>query len=337
MPEALRDDIGDPYPFARRVLARNRCLAQVLLVDEPDEKSPTDVERSSNKWLSSVRDCFRMLGVVSEEAFKSKEFSPAAFAIIQRDSFTAGQQTLASFALPVISRLCAGAHECLLPGEGSWLPYASAALKIFTGQYERWSRGRDSQNTARFEAFFIGVLEQLVGLNERIVLLIDQESTAQRIKTFQNGELRFDHLELGGRQFSPENLLNLCIVRVNTDYRRASFYSPTTEAQWPSGPFRWPDQKRTVYSRKQKPASVGVRSRASLYSRHSYEGKEGQYQRLASQLDEMSVIFKPRDVEALRVAGYAHRLRRFHEQYDGDTQLPFPLHELLLLKKSVTF
>ena len=161
--------------------------------------------------------------------------------------------------------------------------------------------------------------------------MIDQESTAQRIKAFQNGELRFDHLEIGSRQFSPENLPNLCIVRVNTDYRRAAFYSPTTEVQWPSGLFRWPDQKCTVYSLKQKPASVGVRSRASLYSRHSYEGKEGQYQRLASQLDEMSVIFKPRDVEALRVAGYAHRLRRFHEQYDGDTQLPFPLHELLLL------
>jgi hypothetical protein len=64
--------------------------------------------------------------------------------------------------------------------------------------------------------------------------------------------------------------------------------------------------------------------------------RTGQHQRLASQLDEMSVIFKPLEVDALRVASYTHRLRRFHEQYDGDTQLPFPLHELLLLKKSVT-
>jgi RNaseH domain of pPIWI_RE/MID domain of pPIWI_RE len=337
MPEVLRDDIGDPYPFARRALARSGCLAQVLLVDEPAEKNSGDDERSSNKWRSSLRDCFRMLGVVPEEAFESKEFSPAAFTIIQRDSFSAGEQRVAPFAVPVMSRLRAGALECLLPGVESWLPYAYAALKIFAGQYERWSRGRDSQNTARFEAFFISALEQPVGLNERIVLLIDQESTAHRIKAFQNGELKFDHLEIGGRDFTPEKLPNLCIVRINTDYKRAPFYSPTTEVQWPRGLFKWPDQKRTVYSLNQKPASVGGRSKASLYSRHSSEGKEGQHQRLASQLDEMSVIFKPLDVDALRVASYAHRLRRFHEQYDGDTQLPFPLHELLLLKKSVTF
>src|SRR5262249_42673716 len=150
------------------------------------------------QWLSSLRDCFRMLGVVPEEAFQSKDFSPAAFAILQRDSFNAGEQRVAPFAVPVMSRLRAGSLECLFPGEESWLPYAYAALKIFAGQYERWSRTRDSQNTVPFEAFLDSALEQLVGLNELIVLLIDQESTVHRIKTFQNGELKFDHFKIGG-------------------------------------------------------------------------------------------------------------------------------------------
>jgi len=69
MPEALRDDIGDPYPFARRALARNRCLAQVLLVDEPDEKSSPDVERSSNKFFSLFRPIESSIETVSRAAF----------------------------------------------------------------------------------------------------------------------------------------------------------------------------------------------------------------------------------------------------------------------------
>jgi len=33
----------------------------------------------------------------------------------------------------------------------------------------------------------------------------------------------------------------------------------------------------------------------------------------------------------------AHRLRSVHAQYDGDTRLPFPLHELRFLGKAVTY
>jgi hypothetical protein len=158
-----------------------------------------------------------------------------------------------------------------------------------------------------------------------------------QIKALQNKELRFDHLEIGGRRFTPEKLPNLSIVRISTDYARAPFYSPTVEVQWPSGLFRFSDQVRTVYALMQKPVSVGGRSWSSLQSRHPSNSKAGPHQRLTGQLEEMSAIFKPPEVAALRVLGYTHRLRGFHEQYDGATQLPFPLHELLLLKRSVTF
>jgi hypothetical protein len=47
-------------------------------------------------------------------------------------------------------------------------------------------------------------------------------------------------------------------------------------------------------------------------------------------------MFKQNGDDALQLAGLVHALRRFHVQYSYDTRRPFPLHEAMLLGRSVT-
>jgi hypothetical protein len=53
-------------------------------------------------------------------------------------------------------------------------------------------------------------------------------------------------------------------------------------------------------------------------------------------LDEICLAFKQPGDDATKLLMTAHRLRGLHTQFDDDTSLPFPLHELRLLSRAVT-
>lgn len=332
MPESLRDDPRtDPYAIARRELARQRMLPQVILHAE---------DMSDQKYRASVADWIRMLGVipVHEERL---DLAPAALTVIQRNEQPVGGGTIATQTFPLAARIRDGVLECAVPtreGGPEWRPYALTALNIFSGEYGRFARNRGEENIARFGGFFSEALEQIDRLGDAIVIL-DGDTMAKFVKPLQNGFLAFDGIDLGVGPHGPADLPHTRLVRFVAEGAKLPTYYHLDETEWPQGLFSWGGASRTAYGIKRKPASAKTVGRAALVSRHGDEGgnraRPNEPRRLAA-MDEICVVLMQPDDAPEELALLAHRLRTVHVQYGDDTRQPFPLHELRLLGKAVT-
>jgi len=335
---------ADPYAMARSELASERLLPQVLLVGQDEsveDDGPSEGKKSYSKIRAAVRDLFRMLGVMPF-AEDNLPWIPAAIGIIQRNSEPVGGGRIQSQAFPLAMRIKDGILQCALPGETgdpNWMPYAEAALFIFSGIHERFARNRFEENIAKFNTFFSAALEQINRVGPAIVLA-DLDTLSDKFKSIQNGNLAFDRLEIGNRVLTPSDLRNIRVIRLSTNSEKLPTYYHDETTQWPTGLFIWGDRvKRTAYALKRKPVSAKSIGRSSLVSRHLDSGDNRAIDdrpRRASAIDEVCVIFCQAgdDLGELRLA--AHRLRGTHAQYDDDTRSPFPLHELRLLGRAVT-
>lgn len=332
MPQSFLGNARDPYALARRELARQRILPQVVLV-VPEEKL-------EQKFRASVADWMRMLGVMP--AFEHRlPMAPAALSLVQPNAQDVGGNTIETQALPLAVRVRDGLVECAIPaatGDPDWKPYAVAALNIFAGDYPRFGRHRDDDSRGRVHHFFANAVEQIDRHGEALVLL-DADTLGQMIPQLQNGQLVFDSLVIGSRRYVPADLKNSRFVRFTADTAKLPSYYHADGAAWPTGLFSWENAERTAYGLKQKPASAKTTTWASKVSRHLEVGDnkaaDDEPRRLAT-LDEICVAFRQPsdDMDAIRLL--AHRLRQVHVQYGDDTRLPFPLHEIRLLSRAVT-
>jgi hypothetical protein len=337
MPSAHRNTgAADPYAVARSELASERLLPQVMLVDEDDDSE------ENPKIRAALRDLLRMLGVVP--VFEEKlPFAVAAIAAIQRNAQVVGGASIQAQAFPLAVRTKDGILECAIPqedGEPSWLPYAEAALFIFSGVNERFRRSRGEENVAKFHTFYPTVLEQINRSGETVVLA-DMDTLSEKwMPTIQNGKLIFDRIEIGNRVFSPEDLSNVRLIRLSATTSKLPSYYVDDETQWPTGMFVWgAEAKRTGYALKRKPVSAKTVGRAMPVSRHLPIGDNRAMDnkpRKVSSVDEVCVALCQNGDDLVELRLFAHRLRAVHAQYDDDTVAPFPLHELLLLSKAVT-
>jgi hypothetical protein len=333
---------ADPYAMARSEIASERLLPQVLLVEEDDDRDDesNDGDAYSSRIQAAVRDLLRLLGVMPFVG-DGLPWAPAAIGIIQRNAQYVGGGRIQSQAFPLAVRTKDGLLQCAMPGESGepyWMPYAEAALFIFSGIHERFARNRMDDNIAKFNNFFAAALEQINQAGPAIVLA-DSDTLSDKLKAVQNNQLTFDRLQIGNRVFTPPDARNIRIVRLSINSEKLPSYYNEDETQWPTGLFVWGDAVRTAYGLKRKPASAKSVGRSSLISRHLEVGDNRAVDdkpRRAAAIDEVCVIFcqKEDDFDDLRLA--AHRLRGIHAQYDDDTKLPFPLHELRLLGKAVT-
>lgn len=337
MPSAHRGTGAmDPYAVARSELASERLLPQVMLVEDgrDGEENP--------KIRATLRDLLRMLGVVP--VFEEKlPFAVAAVAAIQRNAQDVGGGSIRAQAFPLAVRTRDGILECAIPqedGEPSWLPYAEAALFIFSGVNERFRRSRSEENVAKFHTFYATVLEQINRSGETVVLA-DMDTLGEKwMSTIQNGKLVFDRIEIGNRVFTPGDLGNVRLIRLSAATSKLPSYHVDDETQWPTGMFVWgSDAKRTGYALKRKPVSAKTVGRAMPVSRHLPTGDnramDNKLRKVAS-VDEVCVALCQDGDDLTELRLLAHRLRSVHAQYDDDTVSPFPLHELLLLGKAVT-
>jgi hypothetical protein len=337
MPSAHRGGgATDPYALARSELATGRLLPQVMLVEEGDDGE------DNPKIRAAVRDLFRMLGVlpVFEEELP---YGVAAIGAIQRNRQTVGGGTIQPQAFPLAVRTRDGILECAMPqdnGEPDWMPYAEAALSIFSGTNEKFGRSRVDDNVAKFHTFYAAVLEQIDRRGETVVLA-DMDTLGEKWMTsIQNGRLTFDRIEIGNRVFAPGDLPNVRVVRVSATSSKLPAYYVEDETQWPTGLFVWgPDARRTGYALKRKPVSAKTFGRAMPVSRHLPAGDNTAMDskpRKVSSVDEVCIALCQDGDDLTELRLLAHRLRSVHAQYDDDTVSPFPLHELLLLGKAVT-
>lgn len=320
----------DPYAIVRSQLARQRVLPQVILVDD---------ESPNEKYRYSVRDCFRMLGVlpVFEEALPLRL---AAFTVIQRNRKVVGGGLIKSQAFPLAARVRDGIIECALPDESGapdWFPYAQAALNIFSGDYDRFGRNRTEENLNKFATFFTMALEQIDRLGPSLVIL-DMDTVVSQIHALNNANLAFENLRIGNRTLKPSDLPNTRIVRLCANTDKLPCYMQD-EAIWPQGLFKWASATRTAYGVKRKPNSAKTVSYASTISRHLPPGdsRAADYKpRRIAGLDELCAIFIQPGDDPIQLLMIAHRLRGVHVQFDDDTIFGFPLHELRRFDNAVT-
>lgn len=336
MPALRRENVWiDPFAMARRELARQGILPQVVLVED---------ELADDKYKSAVRDCLRMLGVVPTSVIRESDHAPSAITVVQRNRTVVGGGFIETQALPLAARSRGHALEVALPdaqGLPQWMPYAQAARKVFSGEYERFGRKKTDDNKVRFHEFFAAALTDIDRWGPALVIA-EMETSASWIDSLSNGRLVWDQIELSNRVLSPQELPNVRLIRASPDPRKQPHYYQdveSAEVKWPSGLFAWQDAKRTYYALKSKPPTLGRSVKAPITSRHGGGESEGfidQVNRLSSQLDEFCVVFQQREDSALRLAYLATRWRAVHAQYKFHTTLPFPLHELQLLGDAIT-
>ena len=331
MAASLKDKAWrDPFVMARRTLALNRILPQVVLVGD---------EAPEEKYRPSFRDLMRMLGVMP--VFEDKlPMAPAAITVIQRNDEKVGGGRIRTQAFPLAARVREGRVECALPnesGQPEWMPYAHAALRIYAGDYGRFARNRSDENQRKFQVFFGTALEQIDRTGPSLVLA-DMDTVARWLTMLRNGNLVFDTISVGNWTLSPEQLPNLRVVRTCGDTAKLPCYFQTDVA-WPGGLFVWGNASRTAYGVKRKPVSAKNSGHLALISRHLPAGdnrsQDGRPRRISA-LDEICAVFKQPTDDAADLMMLAHRLRSVHAQYDDDTTLPYPLHELQLLGGAVT-
>lgn len=329
MPESLQGKTLDPYQIGRQVLADHGLLPKVLLTEE---------NQADEKYQFGFLDLLRMLGVSPIEASQLTQ-NLCAIGVVQRnaDSNAFGSPQAALLAV----RWSSGQLEAALSTSGeslAWKPYAHVALALLTGNFESQSRKKSADNRAIYERFVLDVLESLNRSSTPTLVLLDSETLRSYVGALGNSHLTFDALDLAGRRVTPSDWRKLALVRVNAISGELPGYIVDTGAQWVQGVFVWESATRTVYAAKTKP-NTAKDTRPLLRSRNDPETANLKFDadhRKAAALDELCLMFAGDDIETHRVLNLAHRLRGAHVQYRDDTRLPFPLHELRALKKTVS-
>lgn len=332
MNKSLMDDAWhDPYALAKYALAQQRVLTQVILQDE---------NPSEDKYLPSIRDCFRMLGVVplTDEPLP---LAPAALTVVQLNHDVVSGEQRASQAFPLATRVRHTLLECALPranGEPEWLPYAEAVLRVLSGHYGKFARTRNADTERQYAHFFAETLTQIDSLGPCLVML-EAETLAHKWPALLNNQLCFDKITLANQTVTPQTLPNTRLIRISSDTKKIPMHYHEGPQKDVSGFFYWPKAQRTFFALRAHSLSAKKFKINAVRSRHSLVPQEGRVNgiRQLVPLHELCVLLcQPHDAPA-QLALMSHRLRGIHTQFYDETSLPFPLHELRLLARSVMF
>ena len=189
---------------------------------------------------------------------------------------------------------------------------------------------RGHQSDSRFERFFAEIFAELRPSGNCLVMVVKE--LFSKVRTLQNGELRFDRLAFGNQVFLPNDLPQTRIVRIDNDHTKQPCFSHETDAKWVQGLFEWGTAMRTFYALKPKPPSISdASSYAAQSSRHDYQsGESGSggsrigATRVLPQLGEFCAAFAQAEDEPYELVANAFALCKTHVQYDYHTNMPFP-------------
>lgn len=340
IPEEFRDRYEDPFLLAKQVLAEARILPQVVLAKVVVEGEEDDAE---HRFASAFADLVRALGVVP--IGEATEGGLAALTVVQVNTSWQAGSRISSHAVPLAAQIRGGVLWAALPGGDGlpdWKPYAEVYLAMTAGRHARFDRARKPDNQARFATFWQQALTDVSNRGGGVVL-VDAPSGRQWLPGVANVALAFDRLELGrGNQpLLPGDLPGVRVVRITEGEAKLPSYHHAEDAGWVSGLFAWPDSARTAFGLKQKPATNTKRKAIATTSRHhdpeagAPSVKEHEDRRFAA-IDETCAFFTQPGDDPMALVARVHALRGAHAQYGGQTSLPYPLHELALLKNAIT-
>lgn len=339
IPEEFRDRYDDPFIRAKQTLADGRFLPQVVLV-KGGSKPDGSVE---HRFYSAFSDLLRSLGVVPMGGSGPHDLGALTVAQVNK-SHQAGVR-VQSQAVPLAAQVRGGVLWAALPGADGlpeWRPYAEVYLSMTGGGHGRFGRDRRPENQARFAAFWQQALRDISNAGGALVL-IDAASGRQWMTGTGNGRLAFDRLEIGGGNtpLLPSDLPGVRMARITSNDAKLPSYFHDEDAGWVSGIFALPGSTRTAYSLKGKPQTNKLPKAFLTTSRH-YDPDEGaptvreDTERKFASIDETCAFFVQKDDDPMAVVQRVNGLRGVHAQYGDYTSLPYPLHELALLKNAIT-
>lgn len=338
IPEEFEGRYEDPFMMARQVLAANRFLVQVCLA-----KEPRDPEEAGHRYKAAFADLLRALGVVP--ILETEGQAVAALTVAQLNGSVQAGMRVVSQAVPLAAQVRDGVLHAALPGGDGlpeWRTYAETYLTMMAGSHRYFERGRGTENQARFAAFWDRALQDIENHGGGLVL-VDAVTGRQRLTGMSNGHLMFDRLDVSGSNtpILPKDLPRTRMARVTHQDAKLPSYFHAEDAGWTSGLFAWDGSTRTAFGLKPKPPTNNERKAIATTSRHAAPGanearvREDQDRKFAA-IDETCAFFLQKDDDPWEVLHRVQALRGFHVQYKAHTSLPYPLHELALLKNAVT-
>ena len=341
IPEEFRDKYEDPFVRAKQVLAEGRFLPQVVLVKETAKAGPdTSV---GHRFYSAFSDLLRSLGVVPMGGDGPRDL--AALTVAQVNTSMQAGVRVQSQAVPLAAQVRDGVLWAALPdtnGLPEWRPYPEVYLTMTGGGHARFDRGRRPENQARFASFWQQALRDISNAGGALVLM-DAASGRQWMTGTGNGKLAFDRLEIGGGNtpLLPSDLPGVRVARVTSNDSKLPSYFHDENAGWVSGIFALPGSTRTAFGLKQKPQTNKLPKAFLTTSRHhDPDGgapavREDTERKFAS-IDETCAFFVQEGDDPMAIVQRVNGLRGVHAQYGDHTSLPYPLHELALLKNAIT-
>ncbi|MBS5905181.1 MAG: DUF3893 domain-containing protein [Acetobacteraceae bacterium] len=269
----------------------------------------------------------------------------AALTVAQVNTSTKAGMRIETQAVPLAAQVRNGILHAALPGSDGlpdWRPYAEVYLTMTSGKHERFDRRRGTESQARFSSFWRQALHD-VSNNGGGLVLVDAVTGRSRLGGLANGGLAFDRLEVGGGNtpMLPSDLPKVTMAWVTHQDAKLPSYFHAEDAGWVSGIFAWEGSERTAFGLKQKPATHTKRKAIVTTSRHpdldgDTQGVREDEDRKYAAIDETCAFFLQPGDDPWSVIHRVQGLRGVHAQYGGQTSLPYPLHELSLLRNAIT-
>ncbi|AZZ95340.1 DUF3893 domain-containing protein [Hahella sp. KA22] len=350
MNSALLDEPErDPYLLAYAALAREGAVAQTRLFDPAvdskiDFTDPDDKQNIAERcaYENSVLDLLRALGVspVKDDAIRL-----AAWYVINRNAGVSANQAgrKSGILTPLYIQSQSGKLSVALMNEQeqiSWCTYPEALMRITQGKVANLQFNKGNERTIKIERFYAEATPR-----DQFPTILFAEATNIRrfVKSFGNNEkLRTDRLELGSiGDAEPQRVLtpndNISVVRITDEPVKSPCYWVEHNKQGiTSGVFHEQRTERTFWLTRGLPKplqmSSAVRS-SNQKSRHETGAHQFKHRRFPS-LNEIVVMMKSEQFDALDLVSLARQAMRAHIATDDMTILPFPLHEAYLLSKA---
>lgn len=344
MPNFLQDEPSrDPFLLNYAALAARGAVTQTKLINHDDELTqPAEDDSKANlkrlMYENALLDILRSAGVCP---LKSDQLRLAGWWVLDRNekSFEKRPGELAGLLTPLYADCLNGSlRVCLLnqKDEPEWLSYSEALLRIMQRQVHDLSKLKKSEQTIRIEQFFASVTP-----TDPVPTVIFTEATNIRrfVKGLGNDALSFGQLALGAiggatpqRELASEGAISL--VRITNEPRKSPCYWVSERKQGIAKGFFQEQGAINVFwlNRGLTEALHLGHSWANSTSRFEEKHSKKYAHRRFPTLSEVAIVLSSKGMQPDQLAGITRKAMNLHLATDEETLLPFPLHELSLIR-----
>lgn len=343
MPNFLQEEPArDPFLLNYIALANKGAVVQTKLIDFVSDADvnhdPAEIKINSLIYENAICDLLRSAGV---SPLVTDQIRLAGWWILDRNDrlFDKRPGELNGLTTPIYADCIGGKlRVCILNhrDEPEWLSYPDALLRIIQRRVFDLSKLKRLEQTIRIEQFFASVTP-----NDTVRTVIFTEATNIRryINGLSNDSLVFDRLKLGniGNAAAQREIKSsgpISLIRLTNEPNKSPCYWVGERKQGIAKGFFQEKNAENVFwlNRGLTDALHRGHSWANSVSRHENDHIKKFAHRRFPTLSEVAIILKGEGMEASQLAGITRKAMLLHLATDEETLLPFPLHELSLIR-----